>query len=47
MDNRHEKRVPIAVNSPKSLIIVRYAPIVNETKPMAVVTAARITGIVI
>ena len=37
---------PMAVKMPKSLIIVRYAPRTNDTNPMAVVTAARTTGII-
>jgi len=44
MDNRNEKATPIAVNIPKSRIIVRYEPNMNDTKPMAVVIAAKKTG---
>ena len=47
MDNSKAINVPTAVKIPKSLIIVRYAPNTNETKPMAVVTAAKITGTII
>ncbi len=46
-DNIKAISVPTAVNIPKSLIMVRYAPKTNDTNPMAVVTAASITGIMI
>ena len=41
------KNTPKAVNRPKSRIIPRYAPNINDTKPIIVVNAARITGTVI
>jgi len=46
-DNIKAISVPTAVNIPKSFIMVRYAPKTNDTKPMAVVTAASITGTMI
>ena len=39
--------IPMALQIPNSLIIVRYAPNTKETKPIAVVTDARITGMVV
>jgi hypothetical protein len=47
IDNSKAMTVPIAVKIPKSLIIVRYEPNTNERNPIAVVTEARITGIII
>jgi len=46
MDNNKAMIVPTAVNIPKSLIIVRYEPKTNETKPIAVVIAANMTGMI-
>lgn len=44
MESKKAKKVPTAANIPKSFIISKYEPKINEIKPKTVVSEDKKTG---